>query len=65
MVKLHIREKSLSDRSLVYDVSIETDGSLGAISLIDALDLVEKIKDAIKAHTNEEVEVAAPYGEPA
>ena len=55
-VKMYLHESYLSDGSLVYAVSLPQ-SPLDAVTLVDAMELVEKVKTAIAAHTNEEVEV--------
>lgn len=60
-VKIYLHESYLSDRSLVYAVSIgANDGEsrhllLDAVTLNDMLLLADKLKTAIEAHTNEDV----------
>jgi hypothetical protein len=62
-IRIYLHESHLSDGSLVYAVSLGPNDSesrplvLDAVTLNDALLLADKLKKAIRDHTNEEVEV--------
>ena len=68
MFKLHIRTNKLSDGSETYDVvlrDLESDGAeksravmdFQAVTLKDAIALVDKFQEAVEAHTNEDISV--------
>ena len=56
-MKLYLHESTLSDGSLVYNVTVGEGAYLEAVTLRDARLLVDKIRAAVEAHTNSELEV--------
>jgi hypothetical protein len=67
MHRITKQERALSDGSLVYDVAIGPreggDGGLvlPAVTEYDADRLISRLYDAILAHTNEDVRLAAQW----
>ena len=55
MHTIRVIPNKLSDGSVAYDVLVQINGSIKAISDRDALEMIEKLSVAIRDHSNDEV----------